>query len=216
MRKSLLIPALLAFASLAAAADKAPSEAGPHKGPEAGAVSSERQAEARRNRGEAEAVGHLHRLLSLSDEQLARSRTVIEKVEKLTPAERADLRKRIDTLRDATPEARLAFAAEMREKLGLNPDDFHPKAGGEHRSPVRNLVEKHFSTLTPEQAKAERAKFLAMSREEKIAYLKSLREKYGLPEPAEGPKGPKGPHAGGRPGAQHPPAAPEKPSEPKP
>ena len=196
MKKFLTPLALVAFASLAAAQSAGPEVKpdGERRHEQAGRRAADKAPDTRRGRAEGEAVGHLHRLLALSDEQLARSRELIVKVEKLSADERAALRKRIDGLRDATPEARAEFSKEMREKLGLSADDFRPKDGSGQRAPVRNLLDKHFATLTPEQAKAEREKFLAMPREEKLAYLKALREKYGLPEHAE-PKA-SGRHAG--------------------
>lgn len=187
---------------------------------------------------------YMHRLLSMNDEQLSRSRQVIEKVEKLSPAQRAELRKRLEGLRDAPPAEREKLAVEMREKFGISGDEFRAKEGkirkdgkpgepgkgpdgkpGEEarRAPVRNLLEKHWATLAPEAAKAEREKFLAMQREEKVAYLKALREKFGLPPEPErdGKKRPEGERERrreGKPGERPAPPAPppgEDPFRPK-
>lgn len=183
---------LLSLAPFAAAAET-PASAKPERSPNgvSAKASEAKQGELKHARAEGEAVGHLRRLLAMSDDQLARSRSLIGKVENLSSTERAALLKRIDGLRDATPEARAEFAKEMREKLGLNAADFRPKDGSGQRGQVRNLLDKHCAAMAPEAAKAEREKFLAMPREEKVAYLKALREKYGLPEHAEG-KGRKG------------------------
>jgi hypothetical protein len=147
---------------------------------------------------------YMHRLLSMNDEQLARSRQVIEKVEKLSPEKRAELRKSLEGLRDATPAEREKIAVEMREKFGICCDEFRNKEAnpgergksGEEarRGGHRNLLEKHWATIAPDAARAEREKFLSMPRDQKVAYVKSLREKYGLPaEPeGEGKKRPEG------------------------
>ncbi len=211
MLRSPLSLCLLAVAAPLYAAAEEPARGPESPRPPAEPVTRER-------RGQMEAVIHLHRLLSMSDEQLARSRQLIEKVEKLSPAERESLRTRLNEMRHATPEQREAFAAELRGRLGVSgeevrmkepgkpakPGEPKPPEGGP-RGPVRNLLDKHFATMPPDQAKAEREKFLALPREEKIAYLSALREKYGL-----------GPKPDGKPGSPDRPRGPEGDAPPPP
>lgn len=202
--KRLALFAFLAatLAPAAFAADKAPAapetSARPESGKRPAPAPGKEEAEKRADRANAAAAMYMHRLLSMNDGQLARSRQVIEKVEKLSPAQRAELRKRLENLRDASPADREKLAVEMREKFGISGDEFRGKDGKAGKPPEverrGNLLDKHWATLSPDAAKAEREKFLAMTRDEKVAYIKALREKYGLPpEPErEGKKRPEG------------------------
>lgn len=198
LRSGLFVAALLPLAGMAQEAP--PKPVAPDGAPSRPPHEQVNRAE----RANIAAAMYMHRLLSMNDEQLVRSRQVIEKVEKLSPAQRAELRKRLEGLRDASPAEREKLAVEMREKFGISGDEFRPKTGkpgepgkghvgkpGEEprHGGYRNLLEKHWATLPPDSAKAEREKFLAMKREEKVVYIKALREKYGLPpEPERGGK----------------------------
>lgn len=140
----------------------------------------------------------LGRLLEMDDARLVRMRGLIERVEKIPAPERLALRRRLQAAETATPAEREALHRELREKFGA-PDpvgkSLEPKAPagksgsgkGAASRPVRDLLEKHFSSMPPESAKAEKERFLAMPRDAKMAYLKSLREKYGLPATPEKP-----------------------------
>lgn len=141
-----------------------------------------------REREQRESLEHVRRLLSMSDGQVTRMRAVLDAVEKIPADRRAELRKRIDTLRHATPDEREAFLKELREKYGVFEEPRAPKQSGNPGQTqgrdrvVRNLLEKHFATFAPEAADAERKRFLALPRDEKIEYIRKLREKYGVTE----------------------------------
>jgi hypothetical protein len=192
LRAGLFFAALLPLVGVAQESPVKPA-------PAPGAAPAHNQVD-RAERANIAAAMYMHRLLSMNDEQLSRSRQVIEKVEKLSPEQRAELRKRLEGLRDAPPAEREKLAVEMREKFGISGDEFRGKDGkpgepakspsgkpGEEsrRGGNRNVLEKHWATLAPDAAKAEREKFLAMPREEKVVYIKALREKYGLPPEPE-------------------------------
>ena len=155
----------------------------------------ERTPEEIRDREQRETIEHMRRLVSMNDAQIARMRATLDNVEKIPAERRLEIRKKLESLRSATPEERDAFIRELREKHGLfqeprehkdKPDKGAPKppAGEEQRRAFRNVLEKHFNSLPPAEGKAEKEKFLALSREEKFAYIKALREKYGLPPEA--------------------------------
>lgn len=164
--------------------------------------------------GRGESGMSIGRLLEMDDARLARMRELIERVEKLPVSERAALRKRLQAACESSPADREAMQRELHEKFGLpSPEKMR---GGEgkvaenkvgqgkgvdgkggpgksergafaNQRPVHDLLEKHFSSMAPDQAKSEKEKFLAMSRDGKVAYLKALRTKYGQPVPNEVP-----------------------------
>lgn len=196
------------------------------------APASPAPAAASSERANAAAANYMQRLLAMSDEQLVRSRQVIEKVEKLSHEERAVLRKRLLDLREAPVAEREKLAAEMLVRFGLSAQEF--RGGRENRAtthpatpstatpspaPVatapataprktetpersaqdtarrngfRSLLDKHWATLSPDEAAKDRERFVAMTREQRVEYAKKLREQYGLPpeperrRPAEG------------------------------
>ena len=200
--ESKLILAALALASLATplgAADSAPA---------APAASVERPAKPQRtpeeqhDREQRETLEHMRRLVSMSDAQIGRFRATLDNVEKIPAERRAELRKKIESLRSAPPEEREAFIKTLREKFGLFDEprakndktekvgSGKPQGGEDRRDGLRTLLDKHFNSMPAAEGKAEKEKFLALPREEKITYIKALREKYGLPpEPARERKG---------------------------
>ena len=154
-----------------------------------------------------EAALFVVKLLEMDDEKLARMRTAIERVEKMPTTERAALRSRIRAAREASPEDRERLMKELHEKFGdltLGPPPGRPgeKSRGDstsrredsgkpsHAAAHRDLLEKHFSSMPPETAKAEKEKFLALPREEKVAFLKKLRRDLGLPDKNDAPPPP--------------------------
>lgn len=156
----------------------------------------ERTPEEIRDREQRETIEHMRRLVSMNDAQIARMRATLDNVEKIPAERRLEIRKKLESLRSASPEDRDAFIRELREKHGLfqeprehkdKPDKGapRPQPGEEQRrGAFRNVLEKHFNSLPPAEGKAEKEKFLALSREEKFVYIKALREKYGLPPEA--------------------------------
>lgn len=185
--------AALALASLSAplhAAEAVPSAPAPAAEKPGKA---QRSPEEQRDREQRETLEHLRRLVSMSDAQIGRFRATLDNVEKIPAERRAELRKKIESLRNAPPEEREAFIKTLREKFGLfdeprgkndkpdKPGAGKPPGGEERREGLRNLLDKHFNAMPAAEGKAAKEKFLALPREEKIAYIKALREKYGLP-----------------------------------
>ena len=202
------IPRLLLVALLAGVpalrADNAPPSPTSNEGKPAKADRGERNERKPRpddaDAEQRENVEHMRRLLAMSDAQIGRMRGVLDALEKIPAERRAELRKRLDALRRATPAEREVFLKELREKYGIF-EERKPRENGRPRDGgVRNLLDKHFASFpTPEAADAERKRFLAMSREEKFAYIGKLREKYGAPEEARGERKPApAPPPGGR------------------
>lgn len=191
--ESKLLLAALAIASLTTAlhaGDSAPATPSPVAEKNG---KPQRTPEEQRDREQRETLEHIRRLLSMSDAQIGRFRTTLDNVEKIPAERRAELRKKIESLRSAPPEEREAFIRNLREKFGLfeeprskndKPDrggSGKPQGGEERRDGLRNLLDKHFNSLPAAEGKAAKEKFLALPREEKIAFIKALREKYGLP-----------------------------------
>lgn len=66
---------------------------------------------------------------------------------------------------EMTAEKRALFEKEMRERF---------------RRSQENLLDRYFSTLSPEQAEIERKKILALDKKARREYLMAVREKLGL------------------------------------
>lgn len=199
---------ILAF-PFAAVAALAAADAPPASPDQPGRAAAEpgRQPRHERHEGRGDAGVPYGRLLEMDDARLARLRLLIERVEKIPAPERAALYRRLQAAAEASPAEREALHRELREKIGP-PESFGRGRDGEMRPPegkpgepqgepkrdvsgrpMRDLLEKHFSGMPPERAKAEKEKFLAMPREQKMAYLKELRAKYGHPAPETPPDG---------------------------
>ena len=106
-------------------------------------------------------------LFLLSDAQLHRLGDFIRHLEKMPPERRRKMAEDLERASaEMTPEKRAAYEKEMRERF---------------RRSQENLLERYFSTLSPEQADAERKKFLGLDRKARREYLMGVREKLGLP-----------------------------------
>lgn len=162
MKKSFLLAALV-LAAFSASAQQAPGRA----------ADSEPTAEE---------IQTIRKILELPPERLARMRSAIEKMERMSPESRREFAANLARYETATPEERHKIMKEMRERGGFG----------------SRVLEHHFKTLSPEEAKAERARIQALTPEQRMEFLRKLAEKYG-PElakekgkAAEGKEGEKG------------------------
>lgn len=120
----------------------------------------------------------LKTLFLMSDKELARMRELITKLERTPVAKRRQMAENLERANSADPEIRRKFMENMHRRF-------------EERR--KNLLERYYATLPQEQAKAEAEAFLKMSRHEQFEYMKSVREKLGIPPPRRERK-PKPPH----------------------
>jgi hypothetical protein len=130
----------------------------------------------------AEEIQTIRKILELPPERLTRMRSAIEKMERMSPESRREFAANLAKYETATPEERHKLMKEMRERGGFG----------------ARVLEHHFKTLGPEQAKAERARLHALTPEQRMESIRKLAEKYG-PEIAkekgkggEGKEGDKG------------------------
>lgn len=106
-------------------------------------------------------------LFLLSDAQLHRLGDFIRRLEKMPRERRRQMAEDLERVSaETTPEKRAAYEKEMRERF---------------RRAQENLLDRYFSTLSPEQADAEREKFLGLDRKARREYIMGVREKLGLP-----------------------------------
>lgn len=110
-----------------------------------------------------EDIQTIRRILELPPERLARMRSAIEKMERMSPESRREFAAHLARYEAATPEERHKLMKEMRERGGFGP----------------RVLEHHFKTLTPEEAKAERARIQALTPEQRMEFIRKLAEKYG-------------------------------------
>lgn len=110
-----------------------------------------------------EEVQTLRRILELPPERLTRMRSAIEKMERMSPESRREFAANLAKYEAATPEERHKLMKEMRERGGF----------------AARVLEHHFKTLSPEEAKAERARIQAFTPEQRMEFVHKLAEKYG-------------------------------------
>jgi len=110
-----------------------------------------------------EDIQTIRRILELPPERLARIRSAIEKMERMSPESRRDFAANLAKYETATPEERHKMMKEMRERGGFG----------------SRVLEHHFKTLTPEEAKAERARIQALTPEQRMEFIRKLAEKHG-------------------------------------
>jgi hypothetical protein len=120
----------------------------------------------------AEEIQTIRKILELPPERLARIRAAIEKMERMSPESRREFAANLAKYESATPEGRHKLMKEMRERGGFG----------------ARVLEHHFKTLSPEEAKAERARLQALTPELRMEFIRKLAEKYG-PEFAKGKAG---------------------------
>ncbi|MCX8487499.1 MAG: hypothetical protein ORN22_00145 [Opitutales bacterium] len=111
----------------------------------------------------AEEIQTIRKILELPPERLTRMRSAIEKMERMSPESRREFAANLAKYETATPEERHKIMKEMRERGSLG----------------ARVLEHHFKTLTPEEAKAERARIQALTPEQRMEFIRTLSEKYG-------------------------------------
>ncbi len=131
----------------------------------AAAASFAQQASGRSPESEptAEDIQTIRKILELPPERLARMRSSIEKMERMSPESRREFAANLAKYETATLEERHKLMKEMRERGGFG----------------SRVLEHHFKTLTPAEAKAERTRIQALTTEQRMEFLRKLAEKYG-------------------------------------
>jgi Spy/CpxP family protein refolding chaperone len=119
-----------------------------------------------------EEIQTIRKILELPPERLARMRSAIEKMERMSPESRRDFAANLAKYESASPEERHKIMKEMRERGGF----------------AARVLEHHFKTLTTEEAKVERARIQALTPEQRMDFVRKLAEKYG-PEVSKGKAG---------------------------
>jgi hypothetical protein len=97
----------------------------------------------------------LYKLLSMSSEELTRTRQTIEMIEKMSPDQREFMRTRLMQMQEDAPAIRaeiLEYAAEMNASY-------------------RGQASDYWLALRPEERKEERARMDALAGEELVQYL---------------------------------------------
>ncbi|MBM3867832.1 MAG: hypothetical protein FJ384_02760 [Verrucomicrobia bacterium] len=110
-----------------------------------------------------EEIQTIRRILELPPERLQRMRSAIEKIERMSPESRREFAAGLVRYESATPEERHKIMKELRERGGFG----------------SRLLEHHFKRLTPDEAKAERARLHALTPEQRLEFIRRLGEKYG-------------------------------------
>jgi len=110
-----------------------------------------------------EEIQTIRKILELPPERLQRMRSAIEKIERMSPESRREFAASLVRYESATPEERHKLMKEMRERGGFG----------------ARVLEHHFKRLTPEEAKAERARIQALTPEQRMEFVRKLAEKYG-------------------------------------
>jgi hypothetical protein len=131
----------------------------------AAAASFAQQASGRSPESEptAEEIQTIRKILELPPERLTRMRSAIEKMERMSPESRREFAAHLAKYETATPEERQKIMKEMRERGGFG----------------SRVLEHHFKTLTPEEAKAERARIQGLTTEQRMEFIRKLAEKHG-------------------------------------
>jgi hypothetical protein len=111
----------------------------------------------------AEEIQTIRKILELPPERLARMRSAIEKMERMSPESRREFATHLAKYEAATPEERKKIMKDMRDRGGYG----------------SRVLEHHFKTLSPEEAKAERTRIQALTTEQRMEFLRKLAEKYG-------------------------------------
>lgn len=111
----------------------------------------------------AEEIQTIRKILELPPERLSRMRAAIEKMERMSPESRREFATHLAKYESATPEERKKIMKDMRERGGFG----------------SRVLEHHFKLLSPEEAKAERARIQGLTTEQRMEFIRKLGEKYG-------------------------------------
>lgn len=112
----------------------------------------------------------LRTLFSMSNKELARIREMITRLEHTPEAKRKKMAEDLERATSDDPAVRQKFMDEMRSRFEAR---------------RKNLLERYYSTLPPDQAKKEAEAFLKMSKREQFEYMRNVREKLGIPPPPD-------------------------------
>lgn len=110
-----------------------------------------------------EEIQTIRKILELPPERLQRMRSAIEKIERMSPESRREFAAGLVRYESATPEERHKIMKDLRERGGFG----------------SRVLEHHFKRLTPDQAKAERARLQALTPEQRLEFIRGLAEKHG-------------------------------------
>ena len=110
-----------------------------------------------------EEIQTIRKILELPPERLQRMRSAIEKMERMSPESRREFAANLAKYETATPEERHKIMKEMRERGGFG----------------SRVLEHHFKTLSPAEAKVERSRIQDLTTEQRMEFLRKLAEKYG-------------------------------------
>jgi transketolase len=110
-----------------------------------------------------EEIQTIRKILELPPERLTRMRSAIEKMERMSPESRREFATHLAQYEAATPEERKKIMKDMRERGGFG----------------SRVLEHHFKTLSPAEAKAERTRIQSLTTEQRMEFLRKLAEKYG-------------------------------------
>lgn len=108
----------------------------------------------------------LKALFAMSNEELARIRGMIARLEQIPEAKRKKMAEDLERATSENPEERQKFMQEMRSRF-------------EKRR--QNLLNRYYATLPEEQARREAKEFLKMPKHEQMKYMENVRKKLGLP-----------------------------------
>lgn len=104
----------------------------------------------------------LERFLHMSPDKIAKMRAFLDKLESMTPEQKAELVAQFREMRRMSETRRQALLEQMKQ---LSPEE---RAG----------AMRHFFNLSPEARAAEQEKIRQMSPEERTAYLRELRRQH--------------------------------------
>jgi len=110
-----------------------------------------------------EEIQTIRKILELPPERLLRMRSAIEKIERMSPESRREFAASLVRYESAMPEERHKIIRDLRERGGFGP----------------RVLEYHFKRLTPDEAKAERARIHALTPEQRLEHIRWLDQKYG-------------------------------------
>jgi DNA-directed RNA polymerase subunit F len=110
-----------------------------------------------------EEIQMIRKILELPPERLSRIRGALEKLEHMSPEARKDFAANLAKFETASPEERRKLVKELRERGGNG----------------ARAIEHHLKSLSPEAAKAERARITSLTPEQRQEFVRGLIEKYG-------------------------------------